>query len=158
MASQRHPLAGALLATRCPRCRVMNYGSPFSALFCRAVKAIARGLVQRGWSSNTCTAERRGSDVTWTRLQSAAEHADEAGRRKHTYEGRFHCYVYACVNKHPAEYLIVVKVVCRCTVLSYPVLIPEHYYRGHTLTAGSSEGLGLICLSTPWREEERDPD
>lgn len=29
------PFACAPLATRCPRCRVMNYGPPSSALFCR---------------------------------------------------------------------------------------------------------------------------
>lgn len=37
---------------------------------------------------------------------------------EHAYEGRFNWYFYACVNKHPAEYLIVVKVVRHCSYLS----------------------------------------
>lgn len=48
---------------------IMGHHSPPSS----AVEAIAHGLVQHGCSSNTCTAERRGSDVMWTRRQSAAE-------------------------------------------------------------------------------------
>lgn len=72
MASQRRPLAGARLATRCPRCRVMNYGSPFSALFCRALNAIthARLIFEH------VAAEHPSSDGMWTWLQSAPEHAD----------------------------------------------------------------------------------
>lgn len=37
--------------------------------------------------------------------------------RERAYEGRFNWYFYACVNKHLAEYLIVVKFVRRCTFL-----------------------------------------
>lgn len=106
-----------LLATRCPRCRVMNYGSPFSALFCCAVKAITCGLVQHGWSSNTWTAKLR----LWCNVDPTAvcPWACRWGYMlEHAYEGRFNWYFYACVNKHPAEYLIVVKVVRHCSYLS----------------------------------------
>lgn len=115
MASQRRPLTGARLATRCPRCRVMNYGSSFSALFCdegdRTWVSAARLIFKhthlgalRLWCKVNPTAV-----CTWAWRRGY--------RREHAYEGRFNWYFYACVNKHPAEYLIVAKVVRRCTFL-----------------------------------------
>lgn len=117
MASQCRPLAGALLATRCPPCRVMNCGS-FSALFCRAAKAIACGLVQHGWTSST---SHRRAPRLWCNvdLTAVCTWACRWGYMcEHAYEGRFNWCVYACVNKHLAEYLIVMKVVRRCSFLS----------------------------------------
>lgn len=74
MASQRRPLAGALLATRCPQCRVMNIGIPFSALCCRSLKAIAHGFSAARLIFKHM---HRRAPQLWCN-QSAPEQADEA--------------------------------------------------------------------------------
>lgn len=161
MASQgRVPSPAPCSPTRCPRRRVMNYWSPFSALFRGAVKATARGLVRHGWSSNTCNVVRHGSGGTWTPPQSVT------WTFRRCYVCRFSWYIYACLNTHTHARLntwswwklCVAAVSCLNRRLSWGGIVRVT----HSQRAQAKVPPGYACLLL-WREgeeeeEERDPN
>lgn len=128
------PLACAPLATRCPRCRVMNYGSPSSALFCRVTTL--EGDCMRFSAARPIFVPIHCCDVMWPPLQAAPEHVDELTcvntLTKADLTGTF---MHACVSKCKAEYSMTVEAERRCsrTLLrrhsrwgSSPGPIPRH--------------------------------
>lgn len=132
------PLACAPLATRCPQCRVMNYGSPSLALFCRVTTL--EGDCMRFSAAWPIFMPIHCCDVKWPPLQAALKHGDALTcvntLTKADLTGTF---MHACVNKSPAEYSMMVKAVRRC---SRTLLGRHSQWR-------SSSGPGMRHLSLP---------
>lgn len=103
-----------------------------------AVKAIPRGLVRHGWSSNTCNVARRGSGGTWTPPQSVT------WTFRRCYVCRFSWYIYACVNTHTPGWILDRGE--SCVSLQFPVLTGT--FPG-ALLLGSHTHSGLKQRSQP---------
>lgn len=146
MAAQSRPLACSLLTARCPQCRVMNYGSSYSALFCRVATSggdcmwfsAARLIFQhirRAARRLWCNAEPPAT-CTWA--------CRWGYMREHAYEGRLNRDFYARVCEQTPGWILDHGE--SCAVLQFPVLTGAYSW---TLLLGSHTHGGVKFGSRP---------
>lgn len=156
MAAPSRPLACAPFATRCPRCRVMNYGSPSLALFCH-VTTLEGDCMWFSAARLIFMPIHLKARLLWCNVAptAAAEHADELTcvntLTKADLTGTF---MHTCVNKYPAEYWMMVKAVGLC---SFPSVLEPNTI-GATLTVGVKSGSQPDPLVFTLWEEKRGSD